>query len=238
MPSLLNPLQRRAMVFAAGEGRRMLPLTTATPKPLLPLGQSHLIGENLQRLAAAGVQEVIVNTAYLAEQIHSALGDGKSWGLRIIFSDEPFPLETGGAVFKALPLLGDQPFLLLNADVFCNYPLQQLCKHTLPNNVLGQLVLVDNPSQHAQGDFAIDAQGYISTNESLPRFTFSGISLLHPDLIRLYPNRREQFALREAFAWAISQGRLQGEHYNGMWIDVGTPERLSQAQNLYMQLKC
>ena len=238
MPSRYNPLQRRAMVFAAGEGRRMLPLTAATPKPLLPLGDSHLIGENLRRLAAAGVQEVIVNTAYRADQIHSALGNGQSWGLHIIYSDEPFPLETGGALFKALPLLGELPFLLLNDDVFCNYPLQQLCNRQLPNDVLGHLVLVTNPAQHAQGDFAIDEQGYISTQENLPRSTFSGISLLHPDLIRQYPNTREQFPLREAFAWAISQGRLQGEFYQGAWIDVGTPERLNQAQTLCMQLKC
>ncbi|HMW48499.1 MAG TPA: sugar phosphate nucleotidyltransferase, partial [Cellvibrionaceae bacterium] len=110
------PLTRRAMVFAAGEGRRMLPLTATTPKPLLPLGDSHLIGANLKRLAAAGITEVIINTAYLGEQIQAALGDGHGWGLRIVYSPEPFPLETGGALWQALPLLGEEPFVLLNAD--------------------------------------------------------------------------------------------------------------------------
>jgi N-acetyl-alpha-D-muramate 1-phosphate uridylyltransferase len=228
---------RRAMVFAAGEGRRMLPLSAHTPKPLLPLGDSHLIGQNLSRLAAAGIQEVIINTAYLGAQIHSALGDGRAWGLNIVYSVEPYPLETGGALWQALPLLHNEAFLLLNADVFCTYPLQQLTTRGLPAGVLGHLVLVANPEQHRDGDFALDAQGVIRNHSDLPKLTFSGISLLHPQLISAYPNARTVFPLREAFAWALDQGRLHGERFDGPWLDVGTPARLSQAQALWMQLK-
>jgi N-acetyl-alpha-D-muramate 1-phosphate uridylyltransferase len=227
---------RKAMVFAAGEGRRMLPLTAQTPKPLLPLGDSHLIGQNLKQLAAAGVREVIINTAYLGQKIHQALGDGRGFGVDIEYSDEPYPLETGGALHKALPLIGDAPFLLINADVLSDYPLHDLLCHQLPERALGHLVLVPNPEQHSQGDFAIDEQGQISTDAHLHKFTFSGISLLHPNIIRLYPHAREQFPLREAFNWAIAQGRLSGEVHRGRWLDVGTPARLAQAQTLWMQL--
>jgi N-acetyl-alpha-D-muramate 1-phosphate uridylyltransferase len=224
------------MIFAAGEGRRMLPLTAQTPKPLLPLGDSHLIGQNLRHLASAGVREVIINTAYLGAQIQAALGDGSSWGLNIVYSPEPYPLETGGALLHALPLLHNEPFLLLNADVLCTYALKQLCHYNVPAGILGHLVLVPNPPQHAQGDFALHESGVISATEHGPKFTFSGISLLHPELISHYPNAREVFPLREVFAWAIAAGRLTGEYYDGVWLDVGTPARLSEAQTLWAEL--
>ncbi|MEY4590255.1 MAG: hypothetical protein RL497_2331 [Pseudomonadota bacterium] len=233
------------MIFAAGEGRRMLPLTLHTPKPLLPLGDplighNHLIGHNLRRLKAAGVQEVVVNTAYLGAQIHTALGDGSAWGLRIIYSNEPFPLETGGALRHALPLLHNQPFLLINADVLCTYPLERLLARGLAGGELGHLVLVPNPEQHPQGDFVLDARGLLSTASTSacvnPSYTFSGISVLHPQLIRQYPRAREVFPLREAFGWAIEQGGLSGEVFDGIWLDVGTPARLADAQALWMQL--
>lgn len=236
MPEPATAPVRRAMVFAAGEGRRMLPLTATIPKPLLPLGDSHLIGQNLSRLAAAGIEEVIVNTAYLGAHIHTALGNGGNWGLNIIYSDEPYPLETGGALMQALPLLHDEAFLLLNADVFCTYPLRQLYNQGLASGVLGHLVLVPNPEQHQVGDFALDAQGLILNDSSLPKLTFSGISLLHPQLICQYPNARKVFPLREAFAWALAQGRLKGERFDGLWLDVGTPARLAQAQSRWLQL--
>lgn len=226
---------RRAMVFAAGEGRRMLPLTASTPKPLLPLGTSHLIGQNLQRLKAAGVTEVVVNTAYLGEQIQAALGDGRAWGLRIGYSPEPYPLETGGALVQALPLLGEEPFVLLNADVFCDYPLTNLCRYTLADGTLGHLILVPNPEQHREGDFALGPDGRLSATGA-PRYTFSGISLLHPNLIHLFPAARQVFPLREALCWAMAQGRITGEVYDGLWLDVGTPSRLAQAQALWAEL--
>ncbi|HMW72337.1 MAG TPA: nucleotidyltransferase family protein [Cellvibrionaceae bacterium] len=229
------PLTRRAMVFAAGEGRRMLPLTATTPKPLLPLGDSHLIGANLKRLAAAGITEVIINTAYLGEQIQAALGDGHGWGLRIVYSPEPFPLETGGALWQALPLLGEEPFVLLNADVLCDYPLAKLCRHELTGGAFGHLILVPNPEQHSQGDFALNTQGLVLPSGS-PRYTFSGISLLHPNLVRQFPNARQVFPLREALSWAMQQGRITGEVYEGHWLDVGTPARLAAAQVLWAEL--
>ncbi len=229
------PLTRRAMVFAAGEGRRMLPLTATTPKPLLPLGNSHLIGENLKRLVAAGIDEVIINTAYLGEQIQAALGDGAEWGVRIIYSPEAFPLETGGALWQALPLLEEEPFVLINADVFCDYPIINLCRHSLASGALGHLILVPNPEQHSQGDFALGEHGILATSGT-ERFTFSGISLLHPNLIRAFPAARQVFPLREAFIWAMEQGRITGELFYGLWLDVGTPARLAHAQVLWAEL--
>lgn len=229
------PNSRRAMVFAAGEGRRMLPLTATTPKPLLPLGNSHLIGENLKRLSEAGISEVIINTAYLGEQIQAALGDGEDWGVRICYSPEPFPLETGGALWQALPLLGEEPFVLINADVFCDYPLINLCSHSLASGALGHLILVPNPEQHPEGDFALGANGVLAATGS-ERFTFSGISLLRPDLIRSFPAARQVFPLREALSWAMEQGRITGEVHEGLWLDVGTPARLAAAQVLWAEL--
>lgn len=223
------------MIFAAGEGRRMLPLTASTPKPLLPLGDSHLIGQNLRRLSAAGIKEVIINTAYLGEQIQTALGDGRAWGLRIIYSPEPYPLETGGALWQALPLLGDEPFVLINADVFCDYPLNNLSQYELPAAVLGHLILVPNPEQHREGDFALGAQGFLGSTGA-PRFTFSGISLLRPSLISRFPAARRVFPLREALVWAMAEQRITGELYSGVWLDVGTPARLEQAQVLWAEL--
>jgi N-acetyl-alpha-D-muramate 1-phosphate uridylyltransferase len=222
----------KAMLLAAGEGKRLRPLTAHTPKPLLSLGNTSLIGQQLKRLQQAGVEEVIINIAYLGEQIRSALGDGSGYGLSITYSVEPFPLETGGALLQALPLLGDVPFLLLNADVYSDIPLAPLCQHPLKG--LGHLVLVPNPEHNPGGDFALAPSGeLLPAHKATACYTFAGVSLLHPDLIARYPQKRQVFALREPLQWALQQHQLSGEVHPGQWLDVGTLERLTQAQQLH-----
>ena len=220
----------KTMILAAGEGRRLLPLTQHTPKPLLPLGHTTLIGYHVQRLAAAGFREVVINLAHLGAQIQHALGDGSGFGLHITYSPEPYPLETAGGIARALPLLGDAPFVLINGDVLTDYPLDLLRR---PLQGLGHLILAPNPPEHPQGDFAVDSQGRLSPRGSMPGFTFSGISLLHPQLIASYPQRREKFALREVLDWGMEQRQLSAELYRGRWLDVGTPERLAQARTWF-----
>ena len=222
----------QAMILAAGEGRRMQPLTLTRPKPLLAVAGKTLIEHQLDRLLAAGIEQCIINVAYLGEQIEEALGDGSRHGLRITYSVEPQPLETGGALNRALPLLDDAPFLLINADIWLDYPLRDLvCKAESVED--GHLVLVDNPNHNSRGDFVLADDGRVDAVQSdaqLPSYTFSGLSLLHPRVIRDYPQRREIFPLREIFAYSIARGGLSGEVYEGTWLDIGTPQRLQELE--------
>ena len=212
----------KAMLLAAGRGERMRPLTDTRPKPLLDVAGKPLIAWHLERLAAAGVREVIINTSWLGEQIPAALGDGARWGLSLAYSPEPWPaLETGGGIFKALPWLGPEPFLLVNGDVFIDIDFAAL---RLAPGDLGQLVLVANPTHHPQGDFSLN-NGRIAANGD-KKLTFSGISLLHPQLFaRCEPGR---FPLAPLLFAARDAGRLGGQRHEGYWIDVGTPERLAE----------
>lgn len=216
----------KAMILAAGEGRRMRPLTLNTPKPLLQVRGVSLIEHHIHRLAEAGVRELVINVAYLGEQIRTALGDGSALGVHIQYSVEPEPLETAGALHHALPLLGDAPFLLVNGDVWTDYPFANLRNHRLCG--LGHLVLVPNPEHKLTGDFSLNDTGNLSELDGATSFTFSGISLLSPSLIRDYPQTRRQFPLREVFSWAIREQQLSGELFAGTWCDVGTPERLAE----------
>ncbi|MFO7908943.1 MAG: nucleotidyltransferase family protein [Halomonas sp.] len=210
----------KAMILAAGLGKRMRPLTDACPKPLLPVAGRPLIVHHLHRLKQAGIQEVVINVSHLADQIMEALGDGSQFGLSLQFSREDALLETGGGVRKALPLLGDSPFLLLNGDVWCEaLPKQQV----LQGNDLAHLMLVDNPAHHPEGDFNL-AHGRIQVSGQ-PKLTFSGLSIIHPALLAEQP--LEAFALAPLLKDAMQQGRVSGEHFNGHWVDVGTPQRLT-----------
>ena len=225
----------KAMILAAGLGKRMRPLTDKLPKPLLPVAGRPLIEHHLLRLREAGVTEVVINTAYLGHLIQDALGDGSRFDLQIVYSEEGEPLETGGAIYKALPLLGGEPFLLVNGDVWTDCDLPTLVNHTLPENVLGHLSLVPNPDHCEKGNFCFKSgnkgllQPLIDGCES---FTFSGVSVLRPQLVADYPQCREYFPLRESFFWAIDKSRLSGEVFSGDWVDVGTPERLQQLDKL------
>lgn len=218
------------MILAAGEGRRMRPLTLTTPKPLLTVGNKTLIEHHIHRLRNAGIVDILVNTAYLGDMIHASLGDGADLGVNIVYSKEPAPLETGGALNRALSQLGTSPFILINGDVWCDYPLAQLAAHRL-NDALAHLVLVDNPLYHPKGDFILpSAPGLITGFAGAPEeggLTFSGVSLINPRLIIDFPHKRDHFPLREVFQWAISLHALTAEFYSGDWCDVGTPERLT-----------
>lgn len=218
----------KAMILAAGLGKRMRPLTDTLPKPLLSVGGKPLLIYHLDRLCERGVTDLVINTAYLGDKIEAALGDGSAWGVSITYSREQEPLETGGGLLQALPLLGDEPFLLINGDIWTDYPFERLLDLRLAEEQLGHLVLVPNPRHHRQGDFALDKGRLLHNSELDEGYTFSGISLLRPQLIGEYSERRHAFPLREALAEAIAQNRLGGEVYSGDWWDIGTPERLRE----------
>lgn len=215
------------MILAAGRGERMRPLTDATPKPLLPVGGKPLIAWHIERLAAAGITELVINHAHLGERIEQALEDGARWGVRIAYSAEGEALETAGGIAKALPLLGSAPFLVVNGDIFCDYDFRRAAALAadLPEATLAHLVLVANPDHHPSGDFAL--QGSRVAAEGAPRFTFSGIGLYRPALFRdIVPGTKAQLAplLRRAMA----EDRVSGELHPGRWVDVGTPQRLAE----------
>ena len=208
------------MILAAGRGERMRPLTDHTPKPLLPVGGCSLIEHLIAALAAAGVRDLVINTAHLGAQIVAALGDGHRHGVRIAYSPEPDgALETGGGIFQALSLLGDAPFLVVNGDVWTDYPFSHLPRQPA---TLAHLVLVDNPSHHPDGDFGLEGDRVVTDNAH--RLTFAGIGVYSPKLFAgCTPGR---FPLAPLLRAAMARGAVTGEHYAGTWSDVGTPARL------------
>jgi MurNAc alpha-1-phosphate uridylyltransferase len=211
------------MILAAGRGERMRPLTLQRPKPLLDVGGRPLIEHHLRSLAAAGFAEVVVNLSWLGAQIREAVGDGSRFGLEIAYSEEgPEPLETGGGIFRALPLLGPAPFLVLNGDVWTDYsygPLRDL----LADGDLAHLVLVPNPAHNASGDFVLEA-GRMLEGAPGERFTFSGIGVYRPELFA--GCRDGIFKLAPLLRAAARDGRVSAELYGGDWLDIGTPQRL------------
>ncbi|MDY0007862.1 MAG: nucleotidyltransferase family protein [Spongiibacteraceae bacterium] len=223
----------RAMILAAGLGTRMRPLTDCLPKPLLAVGDKPLIVWHLERLAAAGITEVVINHAWLGEQIEAALGDGARWGLRIAYSAEGEPLETAGGIVRALPLLGDAPFLVINGDVWCDFDVAGLA---LAAGDLASLVLVANPAHHPEGDFVLAAEGRVHASGAPgqpPRLTFAGISLLSPALFQGLPQGPRPLA--PLLVEAMHQGRVGGVLHRGRWVDVGTPQRLAELDRALQQ---
>lgn len=211
------------MLLAAGRGERMRPLTDQTPKPLLAVRGKPLIVHHLERLARAGVREVVINLAWLGERIRAALGDGGAFGLSIRYSEEGEALETGGGIYRALPMLGDEPFFVINADVFTDLDFASL---QIDGQAWAHLVLVPNPPQHPQGDFAL--AGNLVSEVGLPRWTYSGIGLYRAALFQgCEPGR---FPLRPLLQRAITAQRLHGQIYRGGWSDVGTVQRLEALQ--------
>lgn len=212
----------RALIFAAGRGERMRPLTDTTPKPLLRAGGKRLIEWHLENLACAGVREVVINTSHLAEQFSEALGDGSRWGLRIQYSYEgPEPLETGGGMLRALPLLGNDPFVAVNGDIWTDFDFAALPKNPAG---LAHLVVVDNPPQHPHGDFAL-RDGLLYDEPAL-RLTFAGIGVYRPEL--LDGQTPGKFSIVPILRTAMREHRVGGEHYCGKWSDIGTPQRLAE----------
>ncbi len=211
----------KAMILAAGRGERMRPLTDRLPKPLLPAGGRPLIEYHLSALAEAGVGQIVINHAWLGEQIEQALGDGSRWGVTLRYSPEQEGLETGGGIFNALPLLGEGPFIVVNGDVWCRYPFARLPQEPAG---LAHLVLVENPPHHPEGDFVL--QGDRVRAEGEPRLTYSGIAVLRPELFSGCSAGR--FPLAPLLRRAMEAGRVSGEYYPGEWVDVGTPDRLKR----------
>jgi MurNAc alpha-1-phosphate uridylyltransferase len=219
----------KAMILAAGRGERLRPLTDTRPKPLVGVGGESLIERHLRRLAAAGVDEAVINLGWLGEKIEAALGDGERYGLRLSYSREGWPaLDSGGGIQRALPLLGAAPFVLLNGDVWTDYPLEQLVQraHALAADDLAHLVLVPNPPHHPRGDCGLSA-GRIAP-EGEPRYTYGGLAVLRPALFAgCGAGRFPLWPLLRAQALA---GRVGGELYRGRWADVGSLERLRALQ--------
>lgn len=228
----------KALIFAAGRGERMRPLTEHTPKPLLQAGGKPLIAWHLERLAALGVREVVINTAWLAARFPEVLGDGARWGLSITYSHEGAePLETGGGMLHALPLLGSAPFIAINGDIWSDFDLA-----ALPAEPAGDahLVLVDNPAHHPQGDFTLGQDGRVHDRRAgEPALTFAGIGLYRPALLQgwwaafatpaagpdAYPPR---FPLAPLLRAAMGRQAVAGQYHPGRWTDVGTPQRLAE----------
>ena len=217
----------KAMILAAGRGERMRPLTDQVPKPLLEVAGKPLVEYHIEALRDAGFVEIVINHAWLGEQIVQRLGHGKRLGVEIVYSAElEGALETGGGIQHALPLLGDEAFLAVNGDIWTDFPYASL-HHSPPR--LAHLVLIDNPAHNPQGDFGLE-QGIVTGPDHGNRLTFSGIGLYRPELFRDQP--AGAFPLAPLLREAIRRGEVTGEHYPGEWTDVGTPQRLAELNAL------
>ena len=219
----------RAMILAAGRGERMRPLTDTLPKPLLEANGKPLIQHHIESLARSGITSIVINHALLGEQIERYLGDGSRFGVSIRYSAEgDIPLETGGGIFRALPLLGPAPFLVVNADIWTDFPF-----HTLPSlpRHLGHLVLVQNPEHNPGGDFSLGGMDVGVTGQ--PLFTFSGVAVYRPELFA--GCKGDAFSLVPLLRSAAVKQQITGEFYDGNWMDIGTPARLEELRKQYIK---
>jgi MurNAc alpha-1-phosphate uridylyltransferase len=209
------------MILAAGRGKRMGSLTSEIPKPLLQVGGRYLIEYSIDALIKAGVQTIVINVHYRGQQIKAALGNGARYGVTIAYSEETEPLETGGGIFQALPLLGKEPFIVLSSDIISDYALQNLPKEPAR---LAHIVLVDNPLFHSQGDFRLDGQQLYG--EGSPKLTFGNIGIYRPELFADY--KAGHFRLGTVLRLAIACQQITGEHFTGQWYNIGTAEQLAE----------
>ena len=218
----------KAIILSAGRGERMQPLTNSTPKPLLEVDSKSLIEHTIEALVNAGIINIVINYAHLGEQFPSKLGDGSRYNATIEYSNEQDGrLETAGGIVKALPLLGDAPFLVVNGDIWTDYPFRELEKAKLNSKILCHLVLVNNPEHNPKGDFSL-ASGLLSQAEQ-KKLTYSGIGIFHPSLfanLKLEPK-----PLKPILLSAIAAQQVSGEVYSGQWFDIGTVERLNALSN-------
>lgn len=222
---------RRAMILAAGRGKRMGDLTTHVPKPLLRVRGRYLIEYAISSLKQAGIREIVVNVSYLGGQIKAALGDGAHYGLKLLYSEESEALETGGGIFQALPLLGSEPFIVMSSDIVTDYPLNQL--PATPQG-LAHLLLVDNPSFNLQGDYGLYEGRVVLLNDQ-SRLTYASVGLYSPSLfVGCEPG---YFKLTSVLNPAIAAGKVTGEHYSGVWHNVGTSAELETVGASSLQQK-
>ena len=218
----------KAMILAAGRGERMRPLTDHTPKPLLKVGGLSLIEHHIHALKRAGVREFVINHAHLGQQIEQTLGTGAAYDVSIRYSPEAQALETAGGILQALPLLGEEAFIVVNGDVWTDYDFSALVK-VRPH--LAHVVLVNNPEHHPLGDFALNAQGHVNAQD-WPRYTFSGIAVYDPAFFKdLAPGKSPLAPLLKSY---MQQQQVSGELFQGQWWDIGTPQRL-QALDALLQ---
>ena len=216
------------MILAAGHGERMLNLTNDKPKSLLEIAGKPLIIYQIEALVLAGVKKIVINTGKFGNQIHDNLGDGKNFHVKIIYSDEgDSPLETAGGVARALPLLGEQTFILTNADIFTNFDYRML--FSTHDNCDAHIVLVDNPEHNKQGDFVLDKGRILITGPH--KLTYSGIGCYHPRFFRKYMPRKNHYPLAPLLKQSAKDNTLGGQYFDGYWNDVGTPERLQEINN-------
>ena len=222
----------KAMILAAGRGKRMMPLTQNTPKPLLKVAGKPLIQYTIEALVAAGVTELVINHAYLGEQIETCIGDGGWLGAKVEYSREAEALNTGGGIYNALPLLGDDPFIIVNSDIWTDYPFKQLTEFKLKG--LAHLVMVSNPAQHPEGDYFLDTKTinsyqHITLDQPMhgggQRLTYSGISILDPQLFKTC--HTTVFPLPDLLVQHMQTQQVTGEYFSGQWLDIGTSERLT-----------
>lgn len=224
----------RAMILAAGLGERMRPLTESCPKPLLAVGGRALIEYHLSALVEAGITDIVINVSHLGHQIERRLGDGSRYGVSIKYSRESSPLETAGGIANALHLFGKSPLLVVNGDIWCDYPFSQL-----PSQIDGMahLVLVDNPAHHPRGDFVLNDLGsVVEATGGQQRLTFAGIGIYRPELFKGIA-ASQSAPLAPLLISAIREGRVTGEHYRGDWLDIGTPDRLQELDKKLKEVK-
>ena len=214
----------RAMILAAGRGERMGELTAKTPKPLLKVQGRYLIEYSIDALIKAGVTQIVINVSYLREQIIEAIGNGDRYGIRIVYSEEEERLETGGGIVKALPWLGEEPFIVVSADVVTDYPLKNLWQVPLRQ---AHLVFVDNPYFNAQGDFCLNAENEVCVGIE-NRITFANVGIYHPNLFKSWP--ASYCRLADMWKMPIANHQITGEHYKGLWYNIGNPKELYAAE--------
>jgi MurNAc alpha-1-phosphate uridylyltransferase len=236
----------KAFLLAAGKGKRLLPLTEKTPKPLIPVAGEPLILRQIEQLKLAGVTEFIINTHWLAELLQEFLGDGSKFGVQIYWSHEDELLETGGGIQKALPLIGDEPFLLVSADIWTDFDYRDFISNPLPKSEVARLVLVDNPGHNPNGDFVLasevpagrDFAGVrMPSAEQSNTLTYSGIALIDPGWVASWKFGESAFPLREPLFEAIEGDRIAGYHFAGIWTDVGDLQRLKAIRDK-LEVKC
>ncbi|RUO75598.1 N-acetylmuramate alpha-1-phosphate uridylyltransferase MurU [Pseudidiomarina taiwanensis] len=222
----------KAMILAAGRGERMRPLTDVQPKPLLQVGGKPLLAHHLHKLAEQGIEQVVINHAWLGEQIEQEFGSGERFGVSISYSAEPAGgLETAGGIIRALPLLGEQPFWLINGDIFTEFPFAEFPRE-LPQETDMHLLLVSNPAHNASGDFSLQGDQLVAPEAVT--YTYSGMALIHPRLFANYQAGAEYFLpLRPFIEQAIAQHRAMGSVIGQPWTDVGTPQRLQQLREVH-----
>lgn len=229
----------KAFLLAAGKGRRLLPLTETTPKPLIEVAGEPLIVRQIEQLKLSGISEFVINTHWLADRLQNYLGDGSKFDVEIIWSHEEELLETGGGIQKALPAIGNEPFVLVSADIWTDFNYSEFLVQPLPSNEVARLVLVDNPDHHSGGDFLLETESKeskfglvrIPLGQGMDTFTYSGIAVIRPDWVRSWKIGQSAFPLREPLFQAIEKDQISGYHFKGVWTDVGSLDRLQAIRN-------